>query len=406
MTSQDRQQPTASRPQPRWLGWTATALVAATVGAFLLATPADLVTVGHVTDPRLPLALVGAVSVSAVVLAHRRPVPATVLGLVPFVLVPLSGTFVWGWLLGLLGVMVVAAARRWQAALPAFAAAVAVAAVYCGGSQAAVLPIGLVTSGGGAGGYGELTFAIYVAWFAGALAVAAVLGSVPRVQVRQRDAEVQERRAFEVEHVASERARMARDLHDVVAHHVSLIAVRAESAPYQHPDLDPAAREVLAAVATDARAAIGELRHALTVLRRTDDGSGPEEDLRPQPDAGGVPDLLREAAGAGQPVRATGEWDDVPATQGYVLYRAVQEGLTNARRHAPGSTVVVARTQAEGRVGFVMSNAAVGDAPPGPQGRGLLGMSERVAALGGSLHADVDAGRFVLSVDLPDGSRR
>lgn len=403
MTPPDRPAPTPTAP---WAGWAATGVVAAVVAAFLLLTPVDLVTFPWLSDPRLPLTLAGAASVGAVLLAHRRPVVATLVALVPFAFVLAGGSFVWGWLLGLLGVVVVAAARRWLAALPALAGAVAVAGVYCGGGHPAVLPIGLVTSGGGTGGYGEVTFTLYVAWFSVAFAVAAIGGAIPRLQARQHATAVQERHAFEVEHVASERARMARDLHDVVAHHVSLIAVRAESAPYQHPDLDPAAREVLAAIATDARAAIGELRHALTVLRRTDEAAPAADDLRPQPDADGVPDLLREAAGAGQPVRATGEWRTVPATQGYVLYRAVQEGLTNARRHAPGSTVVVARTQEQGRVGFVMSNAVAGDAPPGPHGRGLLGMRERVAALGGSLHADLDGGRFVLSVDLPDGGPR
>ncbi len=380
--------------------------MAATVAIFLLATPTALVSFPWSLDVRLPLAVADAAAVGAVVVAYRRPLVATGLGLLPFAFVLAGGSFVWGWLLGLLGVVAVAAARRWLAALPAFAAAVVVAGVYCGGGHPAVLPIGLVTSGGGPGGYGEVTFALYVAWFAVAYAVAALGGAVPRLRVRQRETAVQERHAFEVEHVASERARMARDLHDVVAHHVSLIAVRAESAPYQHPDLDPAAREVLAAIATDARTAIGELRHALTVLRRTDEAAPSADDLRPQPDADGVPDLLREAEGAGQPVRATGGWRAVPATQGYVLYRAVQEGLTNARRHAPGATVVVVRTQEQGRVGFVMSNAVPGDAPPGPPGRGLLGMQERVAALGGTLHTGLDGARFVLSVDLPDGGRR
>lgn len=406
MTSSDL--PAAAPRDPRWIGWAGTALVAAVVGGFLVATPADLLTIGDLAHPVLPLLAAGATSVAAVVVAHRHPLVATGVAALPFALVPWAGTFVWGWLLGLLGVMVVAAARRWQAALPAWAAAVVVAALYCTSEAAAVLPIGLVTSWYSAG-YGTTTLLLYVGAFAVVLAVAAVLGAAPRTWARQRAAEVQERRAFEVEHVASERARMARDLHDVVAHHVSLIAVRAESAPYQHPDLDPAARDVLAAIAGDARAAIGELRHALTVLRRTDDGTGTEstqDDRRPQPAADGVRDLLAAAEGAGQPIRATGEWLDVPATQGYVLYRAVQEGLTNARRHSPGSTVVLARTQEDGRVGFVMSNATTGDGPAGPPGRGLLGMTERVAAIGGSLHADVDSGRFVLSVDLPDGGRR
>lgn len=398
--------PTAPRRAPHWAGWAFPVLVAAAVAAFLVATPLDRVALDGLAAPGPALVAAGALSAVAVLVAHRHPLLATGVAALPFALSPWASAFVWGWLLALVGVMVVAAARRWQSALPAWAAAVAVAAVYCSSDTTAVLPIGPVTSGYAAG-YGTTTLVVYVVAFTVVLAVAAVLGAAPRTWARQRAAAVQERRAFEVEHVASERARMARDLHDVVAHHVSLIAVRAESAPYQHPGLEPAAREVLAAIAEDARAAIGELRHALTVLRRTDDATpdgtdGP--DRRPQPDADAVRDLLGAAAGAGQPIRATGEWHDVPATQGYVLYRAVQEGLTNARRHSPGAAVVLARTQEGGRVGFVMSNATTG--PAGPPGRGLLGMRERVAALGGTLHADVDAGRFVLSVDLPDGGPR
>jgi len=84
-----------------------------------------------------------------------------------------------------------------------------------------------------------------------------------------------------------------------------------------------------------------------------------------------------------------------------VLYRAVQEGLTNARRHAPGATTHLVRTQDEQRVGFTLSNPAQSVDEPG---RGLIGMRERVESLGGTLDAEVVDGRFVLAVSLPSGT--
>lgn len=393
-----------------WTGWVATSVVAVVVAAFLIATPTWWGTgspTGAGASRELMVAS-GVVSTTAVVLARRWPLAATVLALLPFAAVPWIASFVWGWLLGLLGVMVVAAAHRWRAAIPAWVAAAAVVGVYCSGGYPAILPIGPVTSGGEYG-FSTLVFAMYLVWHTAALIVAAALGNAARSRERRLAAEAKERHAFEVENVASERARMARDLHDVVAHHVSLIAVRAESAPYQHPHLDPDSRTVLAAIAADARVAMNELRHALTVLRRADgqdDAADAEERRRPQPAAEDVPGLVDQARSAGQSVQTTGHWPgEVPSTQGYVLYRAVQEGLTNARRHAPGSPVTVVFERDQGKVGFTMTNPTTAEVTSHPPGRGLLGMRERVVAVGGSVEAGGEAGLFTLRVELPEESR-
>ena len=125
---------------------------------------------------------------------------------------------------------------------------------------------------------------------------------------------------------------------------MSLVAVRAESAPFLHPDLNDDARAVLADIAHDAREALTELRQVLVVLQRTSD----ESERAPQPTACDVDDLVASAVAAGQPIALEGAWHDVPPAAGYVLYRAVQEGLTNARRHAPGSLTTVTRTQSDG----------------------------------------------------------
>lgn len=387
-------------------GWIATGVVAVLVAAFLVATP--VWSTSGIGDPRPLLAAAGVVSTLAVVLARRWPYAATAIAALPFLMVPWTNSFVWGWLLAILAVMVVAAARRWRDAVPAWGLATVVVAVYSSGGNPAILPIGPVTSGGQDGG-GLLILVVYLVWYTAALIVAAALGNASRSRDRRLAAEAAEQRAFEKEAVVAERARMARDLHDVVAHHVSLIAVRAESAPYQHPHLDDDVRALLAAVATDARAAIGELRHALTVLRRADgeDTAGQVTDpRRPQPTLEDVAALVDQARGAGQAVTTTGRWRDVPATSGYVLYRAVQEGLTNARRHAPGSAVELTFEQSPGLVSFVMTNPTPGDAVAGEPGGGLLGMRERVGALGGVVETDDDGGRFTLRVELPEEVER
>lgn len=389
-----------------WRRWGGTVVAATVVAAFLLATPpVGTVTVeeygGLYVSFGSPLvsqyAVAGLVSVGAVVLARVWPVRATALALTPFLIVPWTGWFAWGWLLALVAVTVVVAVRRpWAAAVP-YVAAVLVAAWYCAGTSAALTPIGAVTAGSRPG-YQTVTLGLYAFCFTAALVVAIAVGAAGRSRQQQRAAALQERRARDVEQLVQERARMARDLHDVVAHHVSLIAVRAESAPYQHADLDPAARQVLVEIADDARAALGELRQALSVLRRTDADPG---ELAPQPDASAVDGLLAAAVSAGQRVDVVGSWQGVPAGPGYVLYRAVQEGLTNARRHAPAATVRLERTQDDGRVGFTMTNDAPG-ATAVVVGRGLLGMRERVEALGGRVEAAAAGDRFVLTVDLPE----
>jgi signal transduction histidine kinase len=337
---------------------------------------------------------VGSIAVVVgVVLARRWPGWATALALLPFLQMPWSDGFVWAWWLGILAVAALAALDRPRRAIAPTVAALAVVAWYCGTEKPAYLPIGPVTSGTGLD-YEWDAFAVYTLWVLGVVGVATAIGATGRSRRRQAGAKATEQRALEVESVAGERARLARDLHDVVAHHVSLVAVRAESAPFIHPDLNDDAREVLAAIATDAREALTELRQVLVVLQRTSD----EGERTPQPTACDVDDLVASAVAAGQPVELDGEWNDVPPATGYVLYRAVQEGLTNARRHATGEAAQLTRTQTGDAVGFRMTNAADGPAEPG---RGLIGMRARVEALGGTMTAVVVDKEFVLDVAVP-----
>jgi signal transduction histidine kinase len=205
--------------------------------------------------------------------------------------------------------------------------------------------------------------------------------------------------------VLEERTRIARELHDVVAHHMSLIAVRAETAPYRLGELPESARAEFGALSEVAREAMGDMRRLLGVLRQ--DRPEPAE-LEPQPELADVPALVDEARRAGVTVSlsAPAELGKVPAGVGVCAYRIVQESLSNASQHAPGAAVTVSLDQQPGAVQLRVTN---GPGPgPGPgelgPGHGLTGMRERVALLGGSLSAGpTPAGGFVVSAVLPVG---
>lgn len=335
----------------------------------------------------------GLLGVAAAAVAPRLPWLAWLAATVPFVVLPVYGTALASSWLALAAVAVVVATRRPRAAVLPWASAVALALGWHVGGQDLLFPHG--PGGPSSGTSGLLAGLGIAAYTTGAVALAALLGHVLRTSAaRTRDAESVAHDAVAATASVTERARLARELHDVVAHHVSLVAVRAESAPYSVPDLDPRAAATFAHIAEDARTALGELRHVLAVLRRDDDVP-----LAPLPTAD--PDaLVRAAREAGQEVGVVGAWPRTDAGVGHVLHRAVQEGLSNARRHAPQGPVHVRTTDEPGVVGFRMTNPA-GDVLDVRPAHGLTGMRERVAALGGTVDAQVEDGRFVLVVRLP-----
>lgn len=205
------------------------------------------------------------------------------------------------------------------------------------------------------------------------------------------------RRSSEVEREAvavDERARLARDLHDVVAHRVSLIAVRAESAPFAHPDLDTEAKRLLAETADDARAALEELREVLGVLHRTTERAP----RLPQPGAGQIPALIDQARAAGATVEVAGAIGKVSDATGTTAYRVVQEALTNARRHAPDKPATLTFSGHDDLVIRIVNPATGTDMTPG---RGLTGMRERVELAGGQLDVGHEGTWFVVEARLP-----
>jgi signal transduction histidine kinase len=205
--------------------------------------------------------------------------------------------------------------------------------------------------------------------------------------------------------VLEERTRIARELHDVVAHHLSLIAVRAETAPYRLPGLPEPARAEFGSLSEVAREALAEMRRLLGVLRHDQ-----PPDLAPQPELADLPSLVDTARQAGLSVElsAPGALDQVPSGVAVCAYRIVQESLSNASQHAPGAAVTVSVGHDCGAVLLRVANGPGGSAGPpvhdhGP-GHGLTGMRERVALLGGSLSAGpAPDGGFVVSAVLPLG---
>ncbi|WP_338676416.1 sensor histidine kinase [Streptomyces sp. SCSIO 30461] len=198
-----------------------------------------------------------------------------------------------------------------------------------------------------------------------------------------------------------ERTRIARELHDVVAHHMSVITVQADSAPYRIDGLPDAAREEFATIAISARESLTEMRRLLSVLR----SEGSEGERAPQPGLDRIQQLVEATVRAGVPVALSlqsglTESDDIPQSVDLSAYRIVQEALANVVRHAPGTTTRVSVTADDGHLTVLVVNAAatepVAVLESAGTGHGLVGMRERVRLAGGTL----DTG------PLPDGGFR
>ncbi len=201
--------------------------------------------------------------------------------------------------------------------------------------------------------------------------------------------------------VLAERARIARELHDVVAHHMSVIAIQAEAVPLKARG-DPAQLEAgLAEIRGLSLEAIAELRQVLGVLRDQDG----RVDTAPQPGLDRLDELVSNARAAGLAVlvKRAGPLDRLPPAVGLSAYRIVQESLSNAMRHAPGSTVAleVAHRRGELRLRVANGPSAAPGAGPGA-GQGVVGMRERATLLGGTLDAGpVAGGGFEVRATLP-----
>ncbi len=225
--------------------------------------------------------------------------------------------------------------------------------------------------------------------------------------------------------VLEERARIAREMHDVVAHHMSMIAVQAETAPYRITGLPPPALTEFTTIAAGAREALADMRQLLGVLRAETE----ESPRAPQPGLSDVAALVETAQRAGVEVRlAAAEVGDVPEAVGLAGYRIMQEALANAARHAPGGPVLVSARGTPDALWLEIRNGPAaptatpgGPGPPGTAagspglpgsvaggpGHGLIGMRERATLLGGTLEAGPEPGggyRVAARLPLPPSS--
>ncbi|MEJ1088180.1 histidine kinase [Microbacterium sp. Mu-80] len=233
-------------------------------------------------------------------------------------------------------------------------------------------------------------FALVIAWGAG------LLWRVVRHGRETREAQL---RAEAVASEEQERVRIARDMHDVVAHSLAVVIAQADGARYAAAADPGIAQQALGTIATTARSALSDVRMLLTQLRhRQGDG--------PQPTLADLETLFAQVRQAGVEPRVTVDPmppGEPPGAIQLAVYRILQEALTNALRHGDGGVDVRLSWLAD-RVEIVVSNGFGTAARPPAGGHGLIGMRERAQLVGGTLVAGPDSGSFVVRATLPIGS--
>ena len=245
-----------------------------------------------------------------------------------------------------------------------------------------------------------ITLRFVVAWLAGYA-----------LRERAEQAEAAEERAIQAEReretaarvaVAEERARIARELHDIVAHAVSVMVLQVGAVSHKLPDSLAEDREALRSVERAGRTALTEMRRLLSAMRH----DGEEVELGPQPGLDGLDALLDDVGRAGLPVELHVDGQPFPLPRGVDLsaYRIVQEGLTNALKHAHASDADVIVRYRPDELEIEVRDNGQGSATSDGQGHGLVGVRERVKIYGGEMSAGTsDEGGFVLSTRLPVG---
>jgi signal transduction histidine kinase len=200
--------------------------------------------------------------------------------------------------------------------------------------------------------------------------------------------------------VAEERGRIARELHDVVAHAVSVMVLQVGAVRHKLPDAMADDRDALQGVERAGRTALTEMRRLLAAMRR----EGDEVEFTPQPGLDGLEALLEDVGRAGLPVDLHVDGERVPLPRGVDLsaYRIVQEGLTNALKHAHANTADVTVRYRPEELEIEVRDDGLGSSTTDGLGHGLVGVRERVKIYGGEMAAGTAAeGGFVLSTRLP-----
>ncbi|MEU5608302.1 sensor histidine kinase [Streptomyces sparsogenes] len=230
-------------------------------------------------------------------------------------------------------------------------------------------------------------------------------------QLEERAARLEKEREAQAKvAVAAERARIARELHDVVAHNVSVMVVQADGAAYVMDAAPEQARQALETISGTGRQALAEMRRLLGVLRSG--APSDDSDYVPQPDVEQIDDLVEQVRGAGLPVdfKIVGSPRPLPSGVELTAYRIVQEALTNTRKHGgPDVGASVRLTYFDDGLGLLVEDDGRGaqremyeDGGADGQGHGLIGMRERVGMVGGTLDAGPrPGGGFRISALLP-----
>jgi len=366
------------------------AVITAGVGAFFalgarVSEPAD-----DYPPLAVELVLLGAASIGLALCRRGR-------GLVPFtlVLIPVSMVFAGAMGAVALGLLSIALHRSWR-----------VTAVV-GAVHMIVLAVVFAVATEDPRAYWE-TVVVFLALDA-VLIISGMFVRSQRLLVRSlreraRDAEEQQRlRVEEARHL--ERERLAREMHDVLAHRISLLAVHAGALEFR-PGASADERYAAGVIRQSAYDALEDLREVIGMLRADSDLSATE---RPQPTLNDLPALVEQARRAGEPVildNRIAELTKVPTGLGRHVYRIVQEGLTNARKHAPGARVwvTIEASGADDLLVEVRNRLSAGETVaeiPGT-GTGLIGLRERVDLIGGRLeHERTPDGEFRLRAWLP-----
>jgi len=279
----------------------------------------------------------------------------------------------------------------WAGFVSAFAGAVAIALYlvlipvgFFGGSTLLEYAFGIAAS------FAAALFALMLSW---------TLGALTRSITRAREGRRAQRAAEDRAAAEEERGRIARDMHDIVAHSLAVVIAQADGARYAAAADPDAATRALATISQTSRAALADVRLLLTQLRhRQGDG--------PQPTLADLEELYGQVRAAGVDLRV--DVDPVPpgeppAAVQLAVYRILQEALTNALRHGDGGPVDVVLSWLPDRVRLEVRNG-VSASPAGvPGGHGLIGMRERAQLAGGHLTAGGEGDAFVVRVELPIG---
>jgi signal transduction histidine kinase len=255
--------------------------------------------------------------------------------------------------------------------------------------------------------------AAFVVMFAAMIVIWAVGDQVRSARERQ-ERELERAREIDRQREANarigalaERHRIARELHDVVAHGLAVMIVQADGALYAEAEHPEAPRQALTTIAATGRESLGEMRRLLGVLRDDPDAA----QMAPQPEVASLPALIDRARESGLDVSYDIEGAEVPlpSAVGLTAYRVVQESLTNVLHHAGPTHVEVRLSFRPGFLRISVANAPGAAPPPPPRagasgGLGLVGMRERVGLLGGRMAAGpMPEGGFRVDVELPTG---